>query len=269
MTHLNAEQFEDALAGSTVHADHLAGCDECRRRLEASRAVRGRLQRAFAPIKADASLAQRISAAIPEAPAPARDRRILRLRHLVPLAAAACVVLAVGVFMYPGGQAQGAQPELAAIHMAHLAGTSHDGSQMYQAESPEQLAAFLRGKLGAAPTLPKMGKEVKPTCCCLDTFRGRTVGSYVLQTPKGIVTVVVLPDSVESLKLKHEMTLNGRKYAACRSQNCNIVAARCGQFTYCVVGELKHDLLLKILERIVCGDLPDGQPGPCLCGQCP
>jgi len=252
MTHLTDEQFEGALAGSADTAEHLAACDACRARLESMRAMRSRMQAAFKTVSPPPALLAKIRSQTVEAK-PVSSKRVLRLMRVVPLAAAACALIVLGIMVYNDpDEATAAQPELARIHNKHLAGPAGTET-MYTSDDPKALAAFLKSKLGDAPVLADTGDSAKVTCCCVDRFRGRPVGSYILHTPDGIISVVLLTDPIESLKLSHTLRRDGRSYKACKSGNCNIVAAAKGKYTYCVVGQADHDVLLDVLVQILAG----------------
>ena len=60
MSHLTDEQIEGALQGWVQEPSHLAQCPFCEARLRVSGAIRDRLRRAFASIRAGKELTNRI-----------------------------------------------------------------------------------------------------------------------------------------------------------------------------------------------------------------
>jgi len=147
------------------------------------------------------------------------------------------------------GQATAAQPELAGIHDEFLQHDAGD-NRFLDSDDPAALAAFLERKLGAAPMFPKPSGKMAVKCCCKTKFRGRAVGSYLLTTPEGPVSVVAVSDSLESLGLKCQVQRGARLYRACKYGDCNIVAYRLGAYTYCATGRTKRETLLAVLDRL-------------------
>ena len=229
MIHPNEEQPDPVPAGSDAHA------------------VRNRLRSAFASVRAPEELARRIRAGTVDAPAKPVRSRVIRLWRVVPLAVAACLLLAAGLVWQIGlGQAAAAQPELAGIHDEFFQYQAGD-NRFLDSDDPAELAAFLQRKLGSVPVFPKPSETMAVKCCCKTKFRGREVGSYLLTTAEGPVSVVAVTDSLESLGLKCEVRQGPRLYRACMYGDCNIVAYRLGMYTYCAVGRVPQETLLRVL----------------------
>ncbi len=251
MSHLTEEQLEDLLQGASIPA-HVDECPECRARLDEKRAFAGRLRSAFASVQAGSDLGDRIRAGVggsSAVPASANARpRIIPLhvhRHLFSGLAAAAVILVVAIpmalYMNTGSQAHAAQRQLVQLHEQNL--DSMD--TLFVHEDPRELAGHLEDQTGHCPAMVCTGSEVKVCGCCTGQFQGRTVGSYVVETPSGHVSIIAIPDSPGSLGMKADtMPLpSGRTIWRAACEGCNMALVRIGDRSYCAVGEVpQHDL---------------------------
>jgi anti-sigma factor RsiW len=259
VTHLNDEQFEEALRAPADQSGHLAECSACRHRLEDMRAVRGRLQSAFASVAAPSALAERIQAAAsgsgetttPSAPVSARRPLILRLRRYAwPMAAAAAILaLAVPLVVFLSGPSsvQAAQQELVNIHRQNLA----EGHSFYSEDEPEKLAQYFKEKLGFAPAMPKLNQGMAIRGCCIAHFREEPVGSYVVDTPHGVVSIIVVTDQPSSLGLTRKSGHAGQPVWEGNLGMCNMAAVRMGDYTYAAVAEVPQHQLTQLLGLLV------------------
>lgn len=260
MTHLTDEQLQEVMRGAVQRADHVATCESCSSRLREMQAVRDRLQRAFASVGAGNELGERIRQKLREvspggaAASPGR-RRMIRPWRLVPALAAAAAVLATmtAVFLYLGqpSAAMAAQAELAAIHGHNLSPHDRGPGKFYTSADPAKLAAYLKDSLGFVPAFPRLDKGMSIRQCCVTHFRGTIVGSYVVDTPRGVLSVIVTTDTPQSMGLKRAFARGSRSFWSGRYAKCNMTAVRLGGYFYCAVGEVEQELLTEILTRLV------------------
>ena len=255
MTHLTDEQFEDLLQGGAPEPAHIAECQACRERLAEHRAVRARLRASFASVSAGESLAERVRrsarAARPEV-STKRHGRPSRVHHLsrfawAMLAAAAAVIVAAAIpatiYLTTPNKAVAAQAELVRIHEDNL--TAHHG--FYTDADPAKLADYLKTQLGFEPATPRLGQGMAMRGCCVAHFKGQAVGSYVVETPRGPISVIVVPQSSEELGMAHPLQVQGKTFWAGSFAGNNMVTARLGDFSYCAIGEVPQDLLTQVL----------------------
>lgn len=253
MTHLTDEQIETLLDDPQARDEHVEACPHCRRRLEDARAMRARLVEAFASVRPDAMLEHQIAASL-RAAGPAREtlpRRLFLNRFASSLAAAAALVaLTVGLTLHFTPQpAMAGTAELAQIHQDNLLAQhqAHDGPTC-----PTDVADYLRKELGFVPALPRLGAGMEIRSCCIAHFRNRPVGSYVFQSGKGLVSIIILKDQAGSLGLKDKNVVGGRTYYSGVFGRCHLVSAQADGYAYVAIGcnaeapwltELMQDLL--------------------------
>lgn len=260
MEHLTEEQFEGILQGEGQEVDltHLKQCRDCRNRLNEKRAIAARLRSAFNSVKAGPALADQIRSRLNTVAGPAMTVRPIQqnradhpLRRLWPAfaSAAAVLVLLVPLSLYFGAPsaAEAAQAELVRIHKENLA---PDHKFVSEAE-PEKLAEYFKDKLGFNPRLPEPGHGMALRGCCVRHFRGRIVGSYVVDTPQGVMSVVVVTDKPESLGRSSRFAKGQQTYWKSSFARCEMVSVRIGDYTYCAVGEISHEYLTELLGRLV------------------
>ncbi len=253
--HLNDEQLEDALAGEPRHDEHLAACADCRRRLAGQKATQARLRQAMAGMVAPADLAQRIGQGI--APAQLNVRRTKArprvIRWAPALAVVAAVLVAVPVIFYllSADQAQAAGLRLAEIHQMNL--SELKGGNFYTQDDPEKLASYFKDQLHFSPAMPRVGQGLAMRGCCKKHFSDGVVGSYVVQTPSGFVSIIVVRQDAAALGLKDPVVQGGRSYYRSSYGQCNMVMTRLGDLSYCAVGkgDISHENLLDLLSRLV------------------
>lgn len=259
MAHLTDEQLQDVMLGAAEESDHLAACESCSSRLREMQAVRDRLRSAFASVEAGDELPERIRGKLREVSrgraAPVRMRgRLIRPWPLVPaLAAAAVLVVGLGVYLYMAwpSPAMAAQAELASIHGHNVDEDNHRPGKFYTSADPQKVAAYLKDRLGFAPAFPRLDKGMEIRGCCVAHFRGTIVGSYVVDTPRGVLSVIVATDTPQSMGLEHAFDSQSRSFWTGGYAKCNMTAVRLGGFTYCAVGEVEQELLTEILTRLI------------------
>ena len=264
MEHLTEEQFEGILQGEgqEVALTHLKQCQNCRNRLAEKQAIAYRLRSAFNSVKASPALAEqirsRLNATVEPAMAaqPVQHTRIGHsIQRLWPALAAAAAVLVVLVplSLYFGAPstAAAAHAELVKIHNQNLS----PDHEFFSEAKPEKLAAYFKDKLGFNPRLPEPGHGMALRGCCVRHFRGQVVGSYVVDTSQGVMSVVVVTDKPESLGKSSRFTKGQQTYWRSSFAKNDMVSVRIGDYTYCAVGEISHEYLTDLLSRLV----PDGQ----------
>lgn len=269
MERLTDENFESLVQGSGGEPADLPESE--RSRLAAHRAVRSRLRSAMASVSPAEGFAEQlrrrltsgeapggttarggVSLARREGDARVPGRRQPLVRMIWPAVIAAAAVIVVVLNLLPGGpEPMSAQAEFARIHMLHRSGEA----DLHRAGDPAGAAALLRERLGDAPRAVSPAEGETLLGACMDRFRGHDAGSYVLETPHGMVTVIVTRESPKELRLSHQRRSDDLTYWICghrgRSQTCRIAAAQLGDLSYYVVGQAPHKVLLDILKRIV------------------
>ncbi|MHC4431459.1 MAG: anti-sigma factor family protein [Planctomycetota bacterium] len=260
MSHITDEQFEDILQGKDADHAHLRQCKDCRDRLAEKRAIAERLRSAFGSVRAGSDLADRISQKLGTATgAVASDRpakRVLLDRHRRPLwpalaAAAVTMIVLVPLSMYFGtsSTAKAAQAELVGIHKENLG----PDRVFFSDAEPEKLAEYFKSELGFGPAFPCTGQGMAIRGCCVAHFRDRIVGSYVVDTPEGVISIIVVTDTPKSLGMRRmsERTRSGQTCWKASFARCRMVTVRLGDYSYCAVGEISHKYLLELISRLL------------------
>jgi len=240
MAHLNDEQLEDVLAGLVEEPAHLAECAACRVRLDEQRRVQAAVRRSFGSLRANGALADRVRAALDGPPA-----RVIRLRRLIPLAAAAVLTIAAGVTIW-ALRSEPLRAGLVDIHCEHLS----EGHEFHTDADPAKLTAYMTDRLGFAPAMPKLGQGMSLRGCCFAHFRDRPVGSYVVDTPRGPISVIVVSETPETIGITETLQLRGRNYGVGSFARCTMATVRLGDYTYCAVGEVPAEMLADLLGRL-------------------
>jgi hypothetical protein len=255
MDHLTDEQFEDIMQGEKVDLKHLSQCQDCKDRLAEKKAIAARLRSAFGSIQAGPDLTDRIRSKLHATAAPAITdqpvRRVLPNRHRWQLwpglaAAAAILIVLVPLSLYFGSPST-AQAELVKIHNHNLS----PDHEFYSEAEPGKLAEYFKDKLGFNPRLPESGHGMALRGCCVKHFRGKVVGSYVVDTPQGVMSVVVVTDKPESLGIKSKFKKGQHTYWKSSFAKCDMVSVRIGDYSYCAVGEISHEYLTELLSRLI------------------
>ena len=255
MNHLTEEQFEDIIQGLLPEPEHLADCDRCRELLAEKAAIAERLRSAFASVKPDEQLANNIRAQLTHEALPKRVQFVkwlsnIRFKRIAwPTAAAAVLVMAVilGVYVISPSSAMAAQAELVKIHEHNLS-AEHE---FHSEADPEKLAEYFKSKLGFSPSMPVPSQGIALRGCCVRHFRGQVVGSYVVDTPQGVMSIVVVTDKPESLGMGGKFERQGRVFWKSSFAKCDMVTVRLGDYSYCAVGEISHEYLTDLLNRLI------------------
>lgn len=256
MTHLSDEELEGILQGDVSAPAHLGECELCRDRLAESRAIRSRLRSAFDGVHAPRELAERIRSRtgrpISRLARGARGggRATRLIRWALPLtAAAAALLIAVPLIVFFTGPspAGAAQAELFNIHRHSLS----DHAEIYSDADPESLAKFIRNKLGFTPAFPRLGAGMSLRGCCIAYFRDKPVGSYVVDTPRGVISIIVVTETPKALGMTDTLRHGGRTYPAGAFAKSNMVTSVLDGYTYCAVGEVPGELLADLLAQLV------------------
>jgi hypothetical protein len=263
MNHLTNEHLEDIMQGHDVDLTHLNQCQDCQDRLAEKRAIATKLRSAFMSVKADEGLAGRIRSQINQNSETSETAKAIKLtwaRHLhhklwPALAAAAAifiVLVPLSMYVLTPATATAAQAELAMIHQQNLG--SH--REFYNNADPEKLAEYFKDKLGFAPAFPCTGQGMAIRGCCIAHFKGQIVGSYVVDTPKGVISIIVVTDTPRQMGMTHMPKKSGYEQSLWKSSyaQCNMVTVRLGDYSYCAIGEISeisHEYLRDLLSRLL------------------
>ncbi len=263
MSHLTEEQFEQIMQSGETQDTHLGSCPLCRSRLAEKRALAARLKTAFANVSAAPELADRIRDSLPADTSPARARlasRIFDIRaHRRHWAIAACAVAAMVIiaplviYLLTPSPAAAAQRALVQIHRHNL--SQHN--DFFTEAQPEKLADYFREKLGFNPRLPTPGQGLKLRGCCVRHFQGAIVGSYVVDTPQGVMSMVIVTDQPQTLGISKQFAHGKDIFWKSSFAKCSMVSTRIGQYSYCAVGEISHRYLTELLSRLLVEDETD------------
>ena len=206
------------------------------------KALAERLQMAFNHVHAPASLADTIR----------KQSQPVRWRWWSGSSLAAAVLLFVALplgwyFMNDTPEHQ-AYAELSKIHHSNLTAEK----AFVNTDDPDQLANFFREQLGFTPQLPELGKGLAILGCCVKHFRGQIVGSYVVDTPQGVISIIVVTDTPESLGMKPQPNQQGtHTFWNGDFAYCNMVTVQIGNISYCAVSDLPHKELTALLQRLL------------------
>lgn len=255
MNHLTDEEFEDAMRDGAAAPPHVEECPLCKDRIAEMRAVRGRLRTAFASVRGGDELIERVRSGLrdaagePTSASPGGPAKVLRGRRMRwPAFAAAAAVLIVAV---PLGMhvlsTEPAQAELVRIHEHSI--SPH--REIFASADPNQLAVYLKDKLGFTPAVPRLRQGMTLRGCCVNHFRGRIAGSYVVDTPRGVLSIIVVTDTPESLGMVAESRGEAGTLWTGSFARCQIAAVRLHGYSYCAVGEVSRELLTELLDRLV------------------
>lgn len=268
MNHLSDQQLEDVCQGWAQRPEHLGECRHCQNRLAQKQQIAEKLRSTFSSIKPPAGLAASIRAQIASAassasqPAqtdPQPERHVplpptLRIHNRFwPLMAAAAAILIVfiplGIYLSVSPQATAAQQELAHIHHQNLDGPAG----FYNDADPEKLAQYFKDKLGFSPAFPCTGNGMAIRGCCFAHFKDRIVGSYVVDTPKGVISVIVVTDTPQSIGMTRmsPSASHGENLWKGSFAHCKMITLTRDNLSYCAVAELPHKYLAELLGRLL------------------
>jgi len=253
MNHLTDEQFEDLIAGRTAEHDcmHVTACAECRARLAEARAIAARLKQAFAGIQTPAALAEKIRLQSRAAEAAVSRRSARRVvAHCRSYAAAAAAIAALIIIVPAVIWLTTPASAVAALADIHNHNISESGAFVGET-NPARLAAYFREHLGFNPRLPEPDHGLALRGCCVRYFQGDVAGSYVVATPSGIMSVVVVRQTPQRMELTDYVMPNGLACWRGSFADKNIVSVRIGEYSYCAVGAVSHDYLANLLARLI------------------
>ena len=259
MNHLTDEQFEDLMQGKDVRFAHLKDCVECRGRLSEKQALASRLQLAFARIKPQDSLAEQIRRKLNVSSMRVKrtgERHLLNVlfqrRRWLSLASAAAVLIITIPFVFflaEPSSASAAKAELVRIHNDNLSANHGFHNQT----DPKKVAEYFKSRLGVSPIILRAGQGRSLRGCCLCRFKGQIVGSYLVQTPKGMMSIVVVTDQPQSLGMDRKFRRGEHTFWTGSFAKCKLVTVRIGQYSYCAVGEVPDTHLTELLIRLMPG----------------
>jgi hypothetical protein len=255
MSHLTEEQFEDIITGSAPEPKHVSECEECRKALEEKRALMRRLRTAFASVKPDEEFVKAIRGKLIRSAEKTQEVRRIKLFRAAPFktiawpAAAAVLVIAGILAIYTASPrpAMAAPAELVRIHQNNVAGNH----EFYSESDPQKLAEYLKNELGFSPSMPVPGQGMALRGCCVRHFRGQIAGSYVVDTPEGIISIVIVTDKPDSLGMESTLEQNGHVFYKASFAKCNMIATQLNNYSYCAIGEVTHEYLTELLSRLL------------------
>ncbi len=263
MNHLTNEQFEDIMQGNDIDLTHLNQCQDCQDKLAEKQAIAARLHSAFMSVKADEGLADQILSQINQNSKTAETAKSIqhtwttRLHHkLWPALAAAAAIFVVlvplSMYVLTPSTAKAAQAELVMIHQQNLG----PHREFYNDTDPEKMAEYFKDKLGFTPAFPCTGQGMAIQGCCIAHFKGQIVGSYVVDTPRGVISVIVVTDTPKQMGMTRMSEKTGYKQSLWKSSyaHCNMVTVRLDDYSYCAIGEISkisHKYLKNLLNRLL------------------
>ena len=253
MEHLTEQQLEQILGGTSPASAHLEECELCRSRLSEFRAMRERLRGAFSSVHAGHELLENVRSRLNAANTvkSGRKREFPRVYKLLLRSGAAAAVLLIATILIidlaTPKAAVAAEVELFQIHQHSV--SPH--TELYAHDDPKNLAEYLKGELGFQPAFPRLGAGMSLRGCCVTHFRNKPVGSYVVQAPEGIISVIVIKEDSKSLGLRDKLQRGDHTYMAGSFARCNMVTSELGGYTYCAVGEVPHAFLAELLDQLV------------------
>jgi len=254
MTHLTDEQFEDILQGHPPENDHLSRCEQCQSRLKEKQALAARLRNAFTSVAPSEELAQKIrsqiASGVPKAAESNTPRTVSPSRRWKPWAttlSSVAAILIVALILKMTLVPTPVYADLVEIHQHNLL----QGSDYVPQTDPNILAAHFQEALGFNPRLPKLDQGLHLRGCCIKHFKDQVVGSYVVGTPHGIISIVAVQDNPEAMGMKTQSHVNGHTYFHSQFAQCDMVAVRIENYTYCAIGEVSPDTLQTLLEKLI------------------
>ncbi len=252
MSHLTAEQIEQMIETPDRIHGHLSECPLCRQRFEEAMAIRRRFQQAFVSVHADDALKHRVVSGIRSASRrKTPGKAYVLFRRISPsLAAAAAIVLvtvSLTLYMAEPQQAHAASSELVQIHQTNL--MPH--AELYGSSDPDKVAAYFKKQLGFVPAFPRLGAGMGLRGCCVAYFRNRPVGSYVVDTDRGVISIIVLRDTPGTLKFGGQVRNDGQTYHTGAFARNRMAAVEIGDYTYCAVGETDAQWLVELLQSLL------------------
>lgn len=260
MNHLTDEQLEGIMLSDSARPAHLEHCTECKERLAEKEVLAGRLRSAFTNVKAGQELAEQIRRRLnvhSTAPEFAASRHLLSIRShwrgwlaIGSMAAALMIAVPIVFYLATPSPALAARAELVQIHEDNVYGR-HGRHEFHSEADPDKLAQYFRDKLGFTPYMPVPSRGMALRGCCVRHFRGQIVGSYVVDTPSGVMSIVVVTDPPDSFGTGGRFEQDGYVFWKSSFAKCDMVTVRLGDYSYCAVGETSHKYLTELLTRLL------------------
>ncbi len=260
MNHLTDEQLEEIMLTESVKPAHLADCAECKERLAEKEALANRLRSAFTNVKAGQKLAEKIRRRLnihSNALKFTASRPLLRIRShwrrclaIGSVAAALAIAGPIVFYRTAPSPAAAARAELVQIHEDNVFGR-HGRHEFHSETDPDKLAQYFKDKLGFTPYMPLLDQGTALRGCCVRHFRGQIAGSYVVDTPSGVMSIVVVTDPAESFGTGGRFEQDGYVFWKSSFAMCDMVTVRLGDYSYCAVGETSHEYLTELLSRLL------------------
>ncbi|MHC4721880.1 MAG: hypothetical protein ACYS6I_04135, partial [Planctomycetota bacterium] len=207
MNHLTDEQLEEIMLAESVKPAHLADCAECKERLAEKEALANRLRSAFAAVKGSEELAEQIRRQVnlrPTRTESSKSPLLINIRShwrrwvaIGSVAAALAIAGPIVFYRTTPSHVAAARAELVQIHEDNVFGR-HGRHEFHSETDPNKLAQYLKDKLGFTPYMPLLDQGTALRGCCVRHFRGQIAGSYVVDTPGGVMSIVVVTDPAES-----------------------------------------------------------------------
>lgn len=255
MSHLTDEQCEELLQGADLDQTHLRQCEHCRLRLAEKQALAGRLRSAFSGVGPDVALTQRIRNQVSVRSAPAGVGPALGFKQRARLwrtglsaAAAVLVVVCLLAFSLTPSTAQATPSILARIHAQNMVGQH----EFWAETDVNALSVHYAERLGFKAQLPCPCQRFKLCSCCIKpcTETKTVLGTYVVGTEQGIVTVAVVRDRPATLADGGIIQEGQRRFYQGRCGPSHMVAVRIDDKTYCAIGKMSHVDLKGLLAQL-------------------
>ena len=260
MNHLTNEQLEEIMLSDSPRPAHLADCAECKERLAEKEALANRLRLAFTNVKAGQELAEKIRRRLnihSNVLKFTASRPLLRIRShwrrwLAIGSVAAALAIAGPIVFYRTASSPviAARAELVQIHEDNVFGR-HGRHEFHSETDPDKLAQYFKDKLGFSPYMPLSDQGMSLRGCCVRHFRGQIAGSYVVDTPSGVMSIVVVTDPAESFGTDGRFEQDGYVFWKSSFAMCDMVTIRLGDYSYCAVGEKSHEYLTELLTQLL------------------
>ncbi len=218
-----------------------------------------RLQRAFASVGAGEDLTARVQAAVdearrqtPDTPSADQPRVIrfpLRRRLLVPLGAAAAVLLLIaGAYMVHTPGVAHASP-IEAIEWMHVKDLQ-PCRRFKPIQDPNQLEHYIENKLGLEAIVPPAPAGAKYLGGCVRSLWTRPAASYLIQLNDKSASVVIFARTPETLDFPTVVKRHGTTFHTATHGQHNLAAVRVRQATYAIVGDAAPEDLLELLQAV-------------------
>jgi hypothetical protein len=257
MNHLTGEQFEEIMMSDSPRPAHLADCAECRERLAEKEALANRLRSAFGAVKGSEELTEQIRRQVnlrSTATEFTASGPLLRIRShwrrwlaIGSVAAALAIAGPIVFYRTASSPVAAARAELVQIHQDNLSGRH----EFHSETDPDKLTQYFKDKLGFTPYMPLPDQGMALRGCCVRHFRGQIAGSYVVDTPGGVISIVVVTDPAESFGTGGRFERDGYVFWKSSFAMCDMVTVRLGDYSYCAVGETSHEYLTELLSRLL------------------